>query len=427
MKSFLGFVIKRRSSRPVSGAVHSDPGRRPEGDGPPDLEEIWQRMTRQLRQLLPGRPSLGGASPMKNAGPILLALLVLALVGWLLTGFFTVPDGSVGVVSQFGGYQRTVGVGTWYHWPQPFQSDEEVSLSQVRSVDVGRNSELHAMSLKDESMLTADEKIVDLNFAVQFRIRDAAEFLFNNHHSAASSDIDDTVTQAGQSAVRQLVGRLTMEQVFSEGPGKIETELQQSIQSELDGYKSGVIVTSVTVHEVRVPDQVQSAFDDALKAAQDRERQKSEGQAYANDVIPKARGDAARVLAEAEGYRSEVVANAQGDAERFKKVLGEYSKAPAVTRERMYLQTMQDILSHTTKVLVDNKNSSNLLYLPLDKLVKDTHADSQGSQAMAPVGGSTPATTSLPAPPATPAFPNGANDAERARDSAAHARERETR
>jgi membrane protease subunit HflK len=425
MKSFLDFVLSRRSTRPLSGVVLADPGRRPEGNGPPDLEEIWQRMTRQLRQLLPGRPSLpGGGSPIKSVGPILAALIVLLLVGWLLTGFFTVQEGSAGVVSQFGAYRHTVGAGTWYHWPQPFQSDEEVSLSQVRSVDVGRNSLMHATSLKDQSMLTSDEQIVDVRFSVQFRIRDAAEFVFNNHHDAGNSDIDDTVTQAGQSAIREIVGRLTMDEAFAEGPGKIETELQQLIQAELDSYKSGVVVTGVTVHQVQAPEQVQAAFDDALKAAQDRERQKSEGQAYANDVIPKAKGDAARVLAEAEGYRSEVVANAQGDADRFKKVLAEYSKAPAVTRERMYLQAMQDILSHTTKVLVDSKNSSNLLYLPLDRLLKDSHADAPVVLPQSTV--SVPAPGATPAAPATPAFPNSAADADRARD-AARSRDRETR
>lgn len=423
MKSFLDFVLSRRASRPASGVVYSDPGRRPEGDGPPDLEEIWQRMTRQLRQLLPGRPSLNGGAPMKNAGPILIAVLVLVVVGWLLTGFFTVPDGSAGVVSQFGAYKYSVGAGPWYRWPAPFQSDEEVSLSQVRSVEVGRNSALHATSLKDESMLTSDERIIDVRFAVQFRVRDAAEFLFNNHHTAGTPDIDDTVTQAGQSAIRDIVGRLTMNQAFTEGAGKLEGELQQAIQAALDSYKCGVIVTGVTVHQLQPPAEVQAAFDDAVKAAQDRERQKNEGQGYANDVIPKAQGDAARVLAEAEGYRSEIVANAQGDAERFKKVLAEYSKAPAVTRERMYLQTMQDILSHTTKVLVDSKNNSNLLYLPLDKLVKDGRVESQGPVMVAPPAATAPAAA---AAPATPAFPNSAGDADRSRD-AARARERETR
>jgi membrane protease subunit HflK len=360
---------------------------------------------------------------MKSIGPILIALLVLLVVGWFLTGYFTVPEGSAGVVSQFGAYKYTVGAGPWYRWPAPFQSDEEVSLSQVRSVDVGRDSKLHASSLKDESMLTSDEKIIDARFSVQFRIRDAAEFLFNNHHGAGNTDIDDTVTEAGQSAIREIVGRLTLDQAFAEGAGKLEGELQKAIQAELDAYKSGVVVTSVTLHQLQPPEQVQAAFDDAVKAAQDRERQKNEGQAYSNDVIPKAQGDAARVLAEAEGYRSEVVANAQGDAERFKKVLAEYAKAPAVTRERMYLQTMQDILSHTTKVLVDSKNNSNLLYLPLDKLVKDGRVESQGPVMVAPPAATAPAAA---AAPATPAFPNSAGDADRSRD-AARARERETR
>jgi membrane protease subunit HflK len=384
---------------------------------------MWQKMTRALRGLLPGRAPMNGGAPLQGAAGIIAGAIALVLVViWLLTGIYTVPEGSAGVVSQFGAYRTTTGAGLWYHLPAPFQSVELVSLSAVHSVDIGRNSPLHATNLKDESMLTSDENIVDLRFAVQYRVQDAAQFAFNNVHAAPGSAAEDVVTQAGESAVRQIVGNETLEQVFSPGPGRIEGELQKSIQSILDSYQTGLVVTGVTLHQVQPPEQVQAAFDDAGKALQDRARQKSEAQAYANDVIPRARGDAARILANAEGYSAEVVASAEGDADRFKKVLAEYAKAPAVTRQRMYLQTMQDILANTSKVLIDGKGASITLNLPAEHAaIRDTRTDpAAASPATATASAANPA-----ALPATPAFPSIA-DGERSRD-ASRSREREQR
>jgi membrane protease subunit HflK len=392
-------------------------------DGPPDLEEVWQRLTRQLRALLPGRPALGGGGPqLRHAGPVLGALAVLLVAVWLLSGFFTVQEGSAGVVTQFGAYKYTTGSGLWYHLPQPIQADQEVSIANMHSVEVGGAGQFRTASQKDQSMLTADENIVDVRFTVQYRVSDAAKFLFNDKHSAIGSESDNTVTEAGESAIRAIVGSKTMEQVFAAGPAEIDGQLQQSIQAILDSYQSGLVVNAVTLHPVQPPEQVQASFDDAVKALQDRDRMRSEGQAYANDVVPRARGDAARLVTEAEGHRAQVVGEAQGDADRFKKVLAEYAKAPGVTRERMYLETMQDILSHTTKVLIDGKSTSNTINLPpIDKIAKDSKPET-GPVAPASAPAAPPASAGAPA---TPAFPSSV-DSDRSRDPQ-RARERETR
>jgi membrane protease subunit HflK len=398
------------------GLTLSDPDpRRPQNEGPPDLEEQFIKLTRFLRSLLPGRirPSGtgGGGAPFRNAGVGIAGIVGALVVVWLASGVFQVQEGSVGVVLQFGAYKDTRGAGIWFHWPYPIQSVETVSLSSLRSVEIGRPTPIHATNLKDSSMLTADENIIDVRFAVQYRIKDAKDFLFNNARP------EDTVVEAAESSVREIVGRSDMDYVFGAGRAKIEIELQQEIQRLLDTYSTGIDITSVTLQQVQPPEQVQAAFDDAVKANQDLERQKNEGQAYANDVIPRAKGDAARVLEEAQGYRAEVVTKAEGDAERFKEVFAQYAKAPAVTRERMYLETMQDVLSHTSKVLIDS-HGSNVIYLPLDKLVGEAGRDAMPAPPRSAADAQTAA-------PAVPAFPS-AVDADRSRD-ATRAREREQR
>ena len=217
-------------------------------------------------------------------------------------------------------------------------------------------------------MLTDDENIIDIQFAVQYKLKNASDWIFNNR------DQEETVRQVAETAIREIVGRSKMDFVLYEGREKVALDVSQLMQQIVDRYKSGVQITNVTMQGVQPPEQVQAAFDDAVKAGQDRERQKNEGQAYANDVIPKARGAASRLLQEAEAYRARVIANAQGDASRFKQVLVEYQKAPAVTRDRMYLDTMQQIFTNTTKLMVDTKGNNNLLYLPLDKLIAQSAA-----------------------------------------------------
>ena len=346
---------------------------------------------------------------MKSAG-IGAGLIgaVVALI-WLGSGFFIVQEGHQAVVTSFGKFSSIADAGFQWRFPYPFQAHETVSVTQLRSVDVGRNSIVQATGLRDSSMLTQDENIVDIRFTVQYRLNDARAYLFENRNP------DEAVVQASESAVREIVGRSKVDSVLYEQRDAIATELMKSVQSQLDRLKSGIVVANVNVQNVLVPDQVQSAFNDAFKAGADRDRFKNEGQAYASDVVPKARGTASRLLEEAEGYRSRVIAQADGDAQRFRSVLAEYQKAPAVTRDRMYLETMQQIYSNVTKVMVDARSGANLLNLPLDRLL----------QQAAPVGTSAGVAAAPPVAPAeTPAAPSGTDI--RSRDGA-RTRDREGR
>jgi membrane protease subunit HflK len=248
--------------------------------------------------------------------------------------------------------------------PYPFQAHETVNVTQLRSREVGRNSVVQATGLRDSSMLTQDENIIDIRFTVQYRLKDARAFLFENR------DPEEAVTLAAESAVREIVGRTNIDAVLYEQRDAIAAELVKSIQSQLDRLNAGIVVANVNMQSVQPPEQVQAAFEDTLKAGQDGDRLKKEGLAYASDVIPKAQGTAARLREEAEGYKAAVVAQAEGDAQRFTRVLTEYQKAPSVTRDRLYIETMQQVYSNVSKVMIDSRNNSNLLYLPLDKLMQ---------------------------------------------------------
>ncbi|NBV02469.1 MAG: FtsH protease activity modulator HflK, partial [Burkholderiaceae bacterium] len=327
---------------------------------------------------------------------------------WLLSGFFIIQEGQAGVILTFGKYSYTAGPGINWRMPWPIQAQEIVNLSGVRSVEVGRPVLIKSTNLKDASMLTEDENIIDVKFAVQYRLKNPTDYLFNNRNP------DIAVTQAAETAIREIVGRSKMDTVLYEGREKIAIDLAISIQKILDSYKTGIYITSVTVQNVQPPEQVQAAFDDAVKASQDAERLKSEGQAYANDIIPRAKGTGARLLQEAEGYKARVIATADGDATRFKQILTEYAKAPQVTRDRMYIDTMKEVYSNVTKVLVDTTKSNSLLYLPLDKIAAQVSAESaqaatapNSSMGSGSVGSSTgsptvPATGSVTVSPAQP-------------------------
>jgi membrane protease subunit HflK len=274
-------------------------------------------------------------------------------------------------------------VGKYYHstpggfnrrWPYPIQSHEIVNVSQLRMVEVGYRNSTKNKQPRESLMLTDDENIIDIQFAAQYQLKSAADWLLNNR------DQEEMVRQIAETSIREVVGKNKMDFVLYEGREKVAFDVSQLMQQIADRYNSGVQIMNVTMQTVQPPEQVQAAFDDAVKAGQDRERQKNEGQAYANDVIPRARGAASRLLQEAEGYRSKVVANAEGDASRFKQVLAEYQKAPAVTRDRMYLETMQQIFSNTTKVMVDSRSANNLLYLPLDKLISQAAGEASGGR-----------------------------------------------
>jgi membrane protease subunit HflK len=262
-------------------------------------------------------------------------------------------------------------------------------------MDVGRNTVVPATGLRDSSMLTQDENIVDIRFTVQYRLKDARAFLFENRNA------DEAVLQAAESAVREVVGRSKVDQVLYEQRDAIAIDLMKSVQVQLDRLKTGIVVANVNVQNVQVPEQVQAAFNDAVRAGADRDRFKNEGQAYASDEIPKARGTAARLREESEGYKSRVIAQAEGDVQRFKSVLAEYQKAPAVTRDRMYLDTMQQVFSSVSKIMVDSRSGSNLLYLPLDKLLQSTGS---GANPAAPAAGpAAPAGATSTAPAAADA------------------------
>ena len=386
-------------------------------EGPPDLDELWRDFNKKLGGLFGGgrQPpnDSGGQSPKRpsfqpDGSSARLGVGVIGaitLVVWLGSGFFIVQEGQQAVVTSFGKYSHTADAGFQWRFPYPFQSHETVSVTQLRSMDVGRNTVVPATGLRDSSMLTEDENIVDIRFTVQYRLKDARAFLFENRNA------DEAVLQAAESAVREVVGRSKVDQVLYEQRDAIANDLTKSIQAQLDRLKAGILVANVNVQNVQVPEQVQAAFNDAVKAGADRDRFKNEGQAYASDEIPKARGTAARLREEAEGYRARVVAQAEGDVQRFKSVLTEYQKAPAVTRDRMYLDTMQQVFSNVSKVLVDSRSGSNLLYLPLDKLLQSVSpgATTAASPTPAPTAG-TPGTS---APTSDPRSRDGARTRDR--------------
>ena len=251
-----------------------------------------------------------------------------------------------------------------WHLPFPVEKVETVNVSQVRTVEIGYRNNVRSKVLKESLMLTDDENIIDIQFAVQYILNSPEKFLFNNR------DPESAVLQVAETAIREAIGKSKMDYVLYEGREQVAARTTELMQMILDRYEIGISVSRVTMQNAQPPEQVQAAFDDAVKAGQDRERQRNEGQAYANDVVPKARGTAARMLEEANGYQQRVISSAEGDVSRFQQVLVEYNKAPAVTRERLYLDMMQQVLSNTSKVLVDQKGGNNLLYLPLDKLIQ---------------------------------------------------------
>jgi membrane protease subunit HflK len=393
-------------------------GKRP-GEGPPDLDQLWRDFNQRLNRLF-GRTGGGGDGggfrpDMRGAGIGAGVVAAIILFLWLISGFFVVQEGQTAVVMTFGRYSHMAPAGFNWRWPSPIQNHEIVNVSTVRTVEVGYRSSVRNKVARESLMLTDDENIIDIQFAVQYKLKNASEWVFNNR------DQEETVKHVAESAIREIVGRSKMDFVLYEGREKVAFEVAQLMQQILDRYKMGVQVTNVTMQGVQPPEQVQTAFDDAVKAGQDRERLKNEGQAYANDVVPKARGAASRLAQEAEGYRSRIIANAEGEAARFKQVLVEYQKAPVVTRDRMYLDTMQQIFSNTTKLMVDSRSSNNLMYLPLDKLIAQSAAEAAAHTA--------PPSLSVQPAPVTEVAPNPeqprSNDA-RNRESR-FSRDRETR
>ena len=386
-------ALRGRAGRPTATTREGVTLASGRGDGPPDLDELWRDLNKKLGGLFGGKGQAprgngsadGGGGPSfqpdpKSAGIGALLIGGVVLLIWLGSGFFIVQEGEQAVVTSFGKYNRTEDAGFKWRMPYPFQAHETVRVTQLRSREVGKNAVVPATGLRDSSMLTQDENIIDIRFTVQYRLKDARAFLFENR------DPEDAVSLAAESAVREIVGKSKIDSVLYEQRDAIAADLVTSIQSQLDRLKAGIVVVNVNVQSVQPPEQVLASFEDTLKAGQDGDRLKKEGLAYASDVIPKAQGSSARLREEAEGYKARVIAQAEGDAQRFRQVLAEYQKAPAVTRDRLYIETMQQVYSNVSKVLIDSQSNSNLLYLPLDKLLQQAGT----APAVAPSAPATP-------------------------------------
>lgn len=347
-------------------------------EGPPDLDEVFRDLSKKINNLFGGS---GGSSntPSKNVDFPILPIIGLVALVWLATGFYIVDQGSRGVVLRFGQHVETTLPGPRWHIPFPVESVENVNLEQVRTIEVGYRSaeggSTRSKEPRESLMLTDDENIIDLQFAVQYNLKDVENFQFKNRAT------EDSVRGVAETAIREIVGKSRMDFALYEGREEIAVRAKKLMQEVLDRYDSGINVVNVTMQNAQPPEQVQAAFDDAVKAKQDLERQKNEGQAYANDVIPKARGTASRLAEEAAGYKLRVENEAKGNANRFEQILTQYNKAPEVTRQRLYIDAQEQILSNTSKVLVDQKGGNSLLYLPLDKLMERSGT---GSQSAAP-------------------------------------------
>src|SRR5690349_24325685 len=350
--------------------------------GPPDLDELWRNFNRRIAEIFGRRRRAGDEPPHPPSGRALGggagALVLLVIVIWLASGFYIVDAASRGVVLTFGRFSEETGPGLHWRLPWPMQSQELVNVSQVRTLEVGYRNNVRTKVLKESLMLTDDENIVDLQFAVQYLVKDARDFVFNVRRP------DESAMQIAETAMREVIGKNRMDAILYETQVDVANKARDLMQAIHDRYNTGIQISTVTIQNAQPPEQVQAAFDDAVKAGQDRERQKNEGQAYANDVIPRARGAASRLQQEAEGYKQRVVANAEGDASRFRQVLTEYAKAPQVTRERIYIDTMREILSSTSKIMMDYRGSGNLLMLPLEKLLQQagsaTPTEAQAAQ-----------------------------------------------
>ncbi len=381
---------------------------------PPDLDEVVRNFQKKLKAwsgIRAGgngqRPPTGGGAGMFGFGGSIGWLIALVVAVWLASGFYIVNANQRGIVLRFGKYVEETQPGARWHLPYPIETVDVINVSEVRSLEIGYRGTAQTKVPQESLMLTDDANIVDVQFAVQYVLKDPRDYLFNNRF--ADPDAKDSVLQAAETAIREIVGKSTMDFVLNEGRAQVAADAQKLMQKILDRYKTGISISKVTMQNAQPPDQVQAAFADVVKAAQDRDRQKNEGEAYANDVIPRARGSAARLTQEAEGYRQRVIERAEGDASRFRQIVVEYNKAPGVTRERLYLEAIQDIMSNTSKVLVDQKgNGGSLLYLPLDKLFQMT--------APAPAAPPVSADTSKPPDSAVSDTTSGTPPISRSRD-----------
>ena len=381
LQSFRGFIAGRWQR--FIGVLMSlnDPqwgrGGGGKNQGPPDLDELMRNFNQKIGALFGRKGGGNGATPggpgfaqFGGGAGVLIGLVVLV---WLASGFYIVDASQRGMVLRFGKFVEETQPGPHWHLPFPFETAEIVNLSQVRTIEIGSRNGGKSKVPKESLMLTDDANIIDIQFAVQYVVKDPRDYLFENRSP------EESLLQVAETAIREIVGKHAMDLVLYEGRAQITDEAQKLMQEILDRYRTGISISKVTMQNAQPPEQVQAAFDDAVKAGQDRERQKNEGQAYAKDVVPKAEGAAARLKQEADGYKQRVIERAEGDASRFRQIVAEYNKAPGVTRDRLYIDAMQEIMSNTSKVLVDQKGGNNLLYLPRDKLL---HMTAPGAGAL---------------------------------------------
>lgn len=355
--------------------------------GPPDLDEIVRNIQNKFSGWFGGGKGGGPGLRLGRMGGIGLGAILSVIIGlWLFSGFYIVKQAENGVVLQFGKFQEITTPGLNWHYPFPIERVNKINVQNVFSMEVGyRTNERtgRARHVPQEAlMLTEDENIVDIEFAVQYKISDAAAYWFNVEQPEV------TIAQATESAIREIVGKSTLDYVITDGRVDVANRTQQLLQKILDRYDTGILITTAKMQKAQPPEQVKAAFDDAVKAREDEQRFRNEAEAYANDILPRARGKAARLVQEGEGYKASVIARADGDARRFIQIAREYAKAPDITRERLYLETMETVLSNTTKVFIDQQGGNNILYLPLDKIIGQGRSafDDRGQ---APVGAET--------------------------------------
>ena len=378
-----------------SGPDDKDPWTRREGqrrgrnDGPPDLDEILRQAKNRLEALFGGRRNGNGGGNggdgMKQigipGGMVGLALLV-GFGFWLFSGVYTVDQGEQAIEMRFGKYQESKDAGLHWHIPTPFESVVVINTQQVNTVEVGYRKGASSLSTvpREALMLTEDENIIDIQFAVQYDINDPTLLLFNVSEFNTRNMAETVVRQATESAVREIVGRSTMDFAITEGRAQLAAETKLLVQQILDRYETGINIRTVEMQNAQPPSQVKNAFDDVVRAREDEVRIKNLAEAYEKDIIPKARGFAARITQEAEAYKESTVAKAEGQASRFEQVLKEYAKAPEVTRERLYLEAMEEVLGNSSKMIIDQQGGNSVMYLPLDQLLRNRDVSAGNSR-----------------------------------------------
>jgi membrane protease subunit HflK len=379
------------------GGNNKDPWGGRNDQGPPDLDEVVKKMQDKLGGLFGGGRKGGGSGSGGSGGFGFAGLGLVAgiiAVVWAFSGIYIVEEGKQGVVMRFGAFHKITGSGPHWRIPYPVEQVEIVDVEQRRFVEIGYRSGTTGQGTvavpREALMLTEDENIVNIQLAVQYQVSDASKYLFDVR------DPNSVLKQVAESAVREVIGKSKMDYVLKEGRAEVVANIQTEMQVALNLYEAGLRVSDVNLQDAQPPEEVQAAFSDAIKAREDKERFKNEAEAYSNDIIPRARGTAARHLEEANAYKESLIAKAEGEASRFSQLYNEYRKAPEVTRKRLYLETMESVLGNTSKVVVDTENSNNLMYLPMDQLLKNRPAKrtSNGSNARSSINTPTTSTES---------------------------------